>query len=68
MIVITTPTGMIGSQVLQNVVSAGAPVRIIIRDAAKLPRKLKNSVEIIERSHGDAETLDRAFTGADAVF
>lgn len=68
MIVITTPTGMIGSQVLQNVVSADAPVRIIIRDATKLPRELENSVEIIEGSHGDAETVDRAFNGADAVF
>lgn len=68
MIVITTPTGMIGSQVLQNVASSGAPVRVIVRDATKLPDDLKTSIEVIEGSHGDAETVERAFAGADAVF
>ena len=70
MIVITTPTGQIGRQVLDRVLDgAGAqPVRVIVRDPAKLPDQVRRRVEVIEGSHGDADVLDRAFEGADTVF
>lgn len=70
MIVITTPTGQIGSQVLDRVLEgAGAqPVRVIVRDPARLPDRVRERVEVVEGSHGDAAVLDRAFEGADAVF
>lgn len=68
MIVITTPTGGIGSQVLQNVLTSGEEVRVIVRDAKKIPELLREKIEIVEGSIEDAEVLNRAFSGADAVF
>ena len=70
MIVITTPTGQIGRQVLDRVLeTAGAqPVRVIVRDPAKLPDQVRRRVEVVAGSHGDADVLDRAFEGANAVF
>ncbi|MEY9856325.1 uncharacterized protein YbjT (DUF2867 family) [Catenulispora sp. GAS73] len=70
MIVITTPTGQIGRQVLANVLDGvGAqPVRVIVRDPARLPERVRRRVEVVEGSHGDAAVLDRAFQRADAVF
>ena len=38
MIVITTPTGAIGRQVLDNVLASGEPVRVIARDPSRIPR------------------------------
>ena len=68
MIVLTTPTGAIGHQVLENVVSSGQKVRVIVRDASKIPANLHGRVEIIEGSHGDADIVNKAFAGADALF
>ena len=68
MIVVTTPTGNIGRHVMKNLLSAGAPVRAIVRDASKLAPDVRDRVEVIEGSHGDAAIVDRAFAAADAVF
>jgi uncharacterized protein YbjT (DUF2867 family) len=68
MIVITTPTGSIGHQVLENVLEHGEPVRVIVRDPARLPSSVHGRVEVVSGSHGDASVVTRAFTGADAVF
>ena len=68
MIVITTPTGQIGSQVLENLIDTGEALRVIVRDASDLPSQVRERVEVIEGSHGDAAVVDEAFAGADAVF
>lgn len=68
MIVITAPTSQIGSKVVNNLLDVGAPLRLIVRDAAKLPDAVRDRAEIVEGSHGDASVVDRAFEGADAVF
>ncbi|WP_067902547.1 NAD(P)H-binding protein [Nocardia vaccinii] len=72
MIVITTPTGKIGSRVLEIVVAqqdkTGELVRVIVRDPSGLPDAIRDRVEVVAGSHGDREVLDRAFVGADAVF
>ncbi len=69
MIVITAPTGNIGHQVLDNVLTAGhEPVRVIVRDPAKLPAAVRDRAEVIQGSHGDPEAVTRAFKGADALF
>lgn len=68
MIVITAPTGKIGHQVLAAMLESGAPVRVIVRDARKLPNGVRDLVEVVEGSHGDAEVVDRAFAGADTLF
>jgi uncharacterized protein YbjT (DUF2867 family) len=68
MIVITAPTGDIGHQVLSHLLEAGAPARVIVRDASKLPEPIRNRVEVVEGSHGDAGIVERAFAGADTLF
>jgi uncharacterized protein YbjT (DUF2867 family) len=68
MIVITAPTGNIGHRVLSHLLEAGAAARVIVRDASKLPEPVRNRVEVVEGSHGDAGIVERAFAGADTLF
>jgi uncharacterized protein YbjT (DUF2867 family) len=68
MIVITTPTGQIGRQVLSNLLDSGERLRVIARDPAQLPDGARDNLDIVEGSHGDAAVVDKAFDGADAVF
>jgi uncharacterized protein YbjT (DUF2867 family) len=68
MIVITTPTGDIGHQIVDNLLAQDADVRVIVRDRARLAPHVRERVEVVEGSHGDAEVVDKAFDGADAVF
>ncbi len=68
MIVVTTPTGQIGQHVVHGLIAAGAPVRVIVRDATKLPQDIRRSVDVVEGSHGDAAVIDAALEGADSLF
>lgn len=68
MIVVTTPTGNIGRQLIENLLAAGQAVRVIARDPSKLSPVTREQVEVVPGSHGDAGAVDRAFRGADAVF
>lgn len=72
MIVITTPTGAIGSQVLRALFESGPEngekLRVIVRDPTKLADAVRDRVDVVPGSHGDPEVVDRAFAGADAVF
>jgi uncharacterized protein YbjT (DUF2867 family) len=71
MIVVTAPTGNIGRYLLPLLVDAapthGEELRVIARDPARLPDAVRERVEVVIGSHGDAEVVDRAFEGADAV-
>lgn len=68
MIVVTTPTGNIGRHVVQQLVEAGEAVRVVARDPSKLPEAVRDRVEVVSGSHGDAGILDQAFRAAQAVF
>ncbi|MET8878576.1 NAD(P)H-binding protein [Nocardia sp. NPDC004604] len=68
MIVVTTPTGTIGHQVLQRLLDSDAPVRVIARDPARLPADIRERVDIVQGSHGDIDVVTKAFADADAVF
>lgn len=68
MILVTTPTGDIGARVLSHLLDAKAPVRVIARDAGKLPEDAKGRVDIVEGSHADAVTIQSALDGIDRVF
>jgi len=68
MIVITTPSGQIGHQVLESLLESGEELRVISLDPSALPADVRERVDIVEGSHSDAAVVDEAFTGADAVF
>jgi uncharacterized protein YbjT (DUF2867 family) len=68
MIVITTPSGQIGSQVLGNLLDSGEELRVIVRNASNLPAAIRDRLDVVEGSHSDAAVVDKAFPGADAVF
>jgi uncharacterized protein YbjT (DUF2867 family) len=68
MIVVTAPTGLIGRQVLQNLLGSGEPIRVIARDPSRFSVQARGRAEIVTGSHGDVNVVDRAFAGADAVF
>ncbi|MFE3197382.1 NAD(P)H-binding protein [Embleya sp. NPDC055664] len=71
MIVVTTPTGQIGAQVLTGLLDApGAvpPVRVIARDPARLPANIRERVEVVAGSHADPVVLKEACAGADRIF
>ena len=68
MIVVTTPTGQIGSQLLKHLLDGGEPIRVIARDPSKLPAEARERIEVVQGSHGDPEVVNKAFSGADTVF
>ena len=68
MIVITTPTGNIGRQVVQNVLAGGGPIRVVVRDPGRLLPDVRDRVEVVPGSHGDPGVIGRALKGADALF
>ena len=68
MIVITAPTGHIGSQLIKNLLEADEAVRLIVRDPTKVPANIREKVEVVVGSHGDPVVTKKAFKNADAVF
>lgn len=68
MIVITAPTGAIGSRVVRNLLAVGQDVRLIVRSAARLDDAIRGAVDLVEGSHGDPGVLDTALDGASALF
>jgi uncharacterized protein YbjT (DUF2867 family) len=68
MIVITTPNGQIGRQLLEHLLDSRAELRVIARDRSELPADVRDNLDIVEGSHGDEAVVDKAFAGADAVF
>jgi uncharacterized protein YbjT (DUF2867 family) len=68
MIVITTPTGQIGQQVLDRVLDSGEAIRVIARDPSRLPARVRARAEVIPGSHGDADVIAKALAGADRLF
>ncbi|MDG3016993.1 NAD(P)H-binding protein [Speluncibacter jeojiensis] len=68
MIVVTAPTGHIGTHLLDRLLAHREPVRVIARDPARLPAPVRDRVEVVQGSHRDTDVVDRAFAGADAVF
>ncbi|QGG93603.1 NAD(P)H-binding protein (plasmid) [Agrobacterium sp. MA01] len=66
MILLTTPTGDIGRRVLSRLLTAGASVRVIARNASKLP--LNPALDVVEGSMADADTIARALPSVTRVF
>ncbi len=69
MIAITTPTGNIGSKILNRLVESNAPAgRLLARNPAKLPPEALGRFEIVEGSMDDPAALRRLMDGVDTLF
>jgi uncharacterized protein YbjT (DUF2867 family) len=72
MIVVTTPTGQIGRQVLDRLLDApdrtAGLIRVIARDPARLTPRVREHVEVVTGSHADPAVLKEACAGADRLF
>ena len=68
MIVITAPTGQIGSKLVTSLLRESEPIRLVVRDPGKLPAEVRERTEIVVGSHRERDVLDRALDGADALF
>ena len=66
-IVITTPTGNIGSHALMRLLQAGAEVSVIVRHPEKLSDSIRNRVKVHQGSLTDAALVTKAFQGARAA-
>jgi uncharacterized protein YbjT (DUF2867 family) len=66
-IVITTPTGNIGSRALQQLLKAGAEVACIVRQPEKLSESIRSRIKVHQGSLSDAALVSKAFQGARAV-
>ena len=53
MIVVTTPTGHIGSQLARDLVAANAAVRVVARDPARLAPAVRAAAEIVQGASDD---------------
>lgn len=68
MIVVTTPTGQIGRQLLDRLLDGGAPVRVIARDPGRLTPRVRAQAQVIEGTHADPAVVAGAIEGAGSVF
>lgn len=68
MIVVTTPTGLIGHQVLENVLDSAEAIRVIARDPSRLSERERERCEVVQGSLTDTDVVKEAFAGADSVF
>src|SRR5262249_38883767 len=66
-VVITTPTGNIGSRALKQLLQAGADVSVIVRHPEKLSDSIRNRVKVHQGSLTDAALVTKAFRGAKAA-
>jgi uncharacterized protein YbjT (DUF2867 family) len=67
MIVITTPTGQIGRQILNKILDSGKSIRVIARDPSRLDPKTRDRVEVVQGSHDDINVVTKAFAGAECL-
>ena len=68
MIVVTTPTGQIGGELVRQLLDQDKEVRVIVRDASRLDDTVHERVETVVGSHDDPAVLDKALPGAEALF
>lgn len=67
-IVVTTPTGHVGSRVLRLLVQAGVHPVALLRDPARLPPDLSGRVETAPADQTDRDAVLRATAGADRLY
>ncbi len=68
MIVITGATGNTGSAIVENLLAVKVKVRVLGRNAKRLERFTQNGAEAFVADVTDAGALEKAFSGATAVY
>ena len=68
MIVVTTPTGCVGSQLVDRLLAAHEQVRVVARHPEKLASSVRERVDVVQGSSDDQGVLDRALIGAESLF
>ncbi|MFC8710661.1 NAD(P)H-binding protein [Streptomyces sp. NPDC057197] len=67
-IVVTTPTGHVGSRVVRLLLQAGVRPRVLVRDPARLEPDVRERVDARRGDLTDAGFVREAMAGADAAF
>jgi uncharacterized protein YbjT (DUF2867 family) len=67
-IVVTTPTGNVGSRVTRLLLQAGVRPTLLLRDPAKLDAETRELVDVVQGDQFDYEVVRRATDGADALY
>ena len=68
MIVVTTPTGQIGTALLAHLLGSQEHIRVIARDPSRLSAIGNSRMQVIQGSHDDPAVLDAALDGAGTLF
>jgi uncharacterized protein YbjT (DUF2867 family) len=67
-IVVTTPTGNVGSRVTRLLLQAGVRPTLLLRDPAKLDAETRELVDVVQGDQFDFDVVGRATEGADALY
>lgn len=67
-IVVTTPTGQIGSKLANILLDRKSDVTLIARHPEKVKNLTSRGAKVVAGEHGDAALLEQAVRGADALF
>lgn len=68
MILVTGPTGNVGSRLVEELRSAGVPLRALVRDLSHAPGLEARGVDVVIGSFEDEASLLRALTGVRRLF
>lgn len=68
MILITTPTGHIGGQLLAKLISSQEKIRVFLRDPSKLSPEVLKRVEVIQGSIDNPADLAKAYANIETLF
>jgi len=68
MIAVTGATGFIGGHVAAQLVEAGADVRLLVRDAARVPTALSGAAGVAEVDLVDRESMRQALAGCETLY
>lgn len=67
-IVVTTPTGNVGSLLAPLLVRAGVRPTLLARDATRIDPALRDACDVVEADQGDGDAVAAATRGADALY
>jgi uncharacterized protein YbjT (DUF2867 family) len=67
-ILVTTPTGNIGSRIVHQLLDSGHSITLLARDPSRLSESVRGKTTVIQGSLDDASSLRAALAGANAAF